>query len=398
MNMHDHRKNYRILKTGLIGLLAFIFLQCAGLVKLNIPQKAYENPEESWLTAFKNNQRQNATENDVLPPYEVLWDKRYRSVVTDQMLAVDNYLIFTTRNGMLAFIKSDGGEMMGDGRLAPGFSHSGTLSDNVLYYAANLGDKTLGAFNISKLDKIWENKLPNLNTSPLLLEKNLFVGAFNGDFFSFDKASGEKKWEFTAASSLFGVPASLNSRIYFTDIKGNVYCLNADKGKKIWTSRLAENLYAGPVVGDNKLFIGSTAGTISALDAATGKILWERETHGSIYGNAAYRDGAVYVGNNAHKLIALDAATGKILWEFSAKGIINTAPLAGPDFIYFGSWDKTFYVVERKSGKLLYSEEFNRPIKSSPIIYRDRIFFHTSNDHIYCLGNKQLVKKMDNKK
>ncbi len=383
---HAHYKHLHKLLFLLAGFLILATgIQCSGLIKLNIPPEQYNNPDDGWLTPYKNNLRHNSVAEDVLPPYKISWKKRYRSVIPDQPLAVGNYLIFTVKNGMLAIFDLEKGEKIGEGRLAPGFYHSPVLSDNILYYSANLGNETLGAFDLSILKNNWKDRLPQMNTTPVLWEKKLFAGADDGNFFCMDRENGEKVWEFKSGSSVFGIPASMDKNVYFSNVDGKVICLNGQSGAKVWESALMANFYAGPLIAGDAIVIGSTSGIIYSLDAQNGEIRWQVQTQGSIYGNAAYRSGVIYVGNNSHQFLALDAASGKILWEFKTGGINNSTPVVGPNFVYFGSWDKFLYVLDRKSGKLIYRQEFRHPLKSSLLIYRDNIYLHTANDQVYCL-------------
>lgn len=377
------------------AILISVFWQCSGLVRLKLTDKDIGSSPELWLTAYKNNLRQNSIEVDVVPPYQIAWDKRYKSVITDNPLALGNYIIFTIKNGMLAFFDIGEGTIIGDGKIAPGFLHSGTISENILYYAANLGREPLGALDLETLKKKWKISIPPINTSPLVWNDKIFVGCDNGQIFCLNKYSGEKIWEVDGKSALFGVPAEKGGQLYFSDVKGNIYCLDGKTGKLIWERKLTENIYAGPMIGTNKIFIGSTSGNFYALSQRTGETLWMLSTSGSIYGNAAFKDGTVFFGNNAHHLFAVEAETGEVNWDFKTKGINNTAPLVGEDFIYFGSWDKSFYVLDRFSGQMIYRKEFKRPIKSSPIIYHDRIYFQTANDHFYCLENQSIATKTD---
>lgn len=367
--------------------------QCGGLVRLDIPADAYRQPDETWLTPYRNNLRQNSLNRDVIPPYQIFWNRGTRSVVTDHPLAMDNYLIITLKNGTLAFFNIERGNKLGDGHIAPGFQHSSVVSGDTLYYAANLGEETLGAFNLSNLRTVWKKKLPHLNTTPLLWKDKLYVGADDGKLFCLNRTTGNKIWEFDTGDPIMGIPASLNNKIYFSNIKGKFFSLDMNTGEKIWQTKLKENIYAGPLIGEDKIIIGSTAGILYGLSIENGRIQWMADTHSSIYGNAAYKDGLVYVGNNGHKLLALDISNGKIVWTFQTTGIINTAPLVGESFIYFGSWDKYFYVLNRYSGDLIYRQKFDHPIKSSPIIYRDRIFLHIANDNLYCLGTQKIANK-----
>ncbi|GAB4371494.1 MAG: hypothetical protein Kow0042_14250 [Calditrichia bacterium] len=363
------------------------------MIKLDIPTQAYSDSTDAWLTAYKNNMRHNAVSYDVKPPYKIEWDARFRSVITDHPLAVDRYLIFTVRNGTLAFFDIQTGQKIGDGHLAPAFLHIPTLSENILYYASNLGKKNAGAFDLRRLDKLWESKLPDLNTSPLLIEDRIYIGSNQGQFFCLNKKNGETIWTYQKAGQIFGNPAAVNGKIYLANVKGGLMCLNADTGKELWKTQLKENIYAGPTVTRDRVFIGSTAGIMYGVDARSGSILWEYKTAGSIYGNAAYLEETLFFGCNDNFVYALNAINGSELWRFKTNGIVNTAPLVGPTMVYVASWDKNFYVLDRFSGNLIYRQEFNQSLKSSPIIYDKRIFLQVANDRIYCLSHDKSPSK-----
>lgn len=366
-------------------LLLLTISGCGGLVKLNIPTALVTRSPDNWMTPYRNNQRWNSMEQDVLPPYREVWSHGYRSVVTDHPLAIREYLLLTTRSGMLAVFDIKLGDLLGDGHLVPGFLHAPALKGDTLFYAANLGQHPLGAFDLSNLESIWKRKLPHLNTSPMLLADKVYAGGDSGKFFCLKQKDGQRVWEFTAVSDIYGTPAASGNRIFVADIQGRVYCLNAGDGTVLWQTQIQSNVYSGPLFAENRVFIGSTSGYFYALDAATGKEVWRYNSGASIYGNAAYAGGVVYFGNDGHRMTALKSANGEVLWQFKTRGVNNTAPLAGKQYLYFGSWDRSFYVLDRFTGDLIYRREFKKAIKSSPIIYRGRLYLHIANRRLYCL-------------
>ncbi len=391
------RKVNKILKGRNIHILFLLLLAasmaCSGLTKLKISQEDLnQKNRDAWLTVYHSNSRWNAVDTDVEPPYDIIWKKGYKSVITDQPLALADYLIFTSQNGNLGLVDVAREGILGDGRIAPGFEHAPVIDSTYLYFGANLGQETLVALNLLDLKKKWEIKLPHIYTSPLVWNQYIYAGTKEGLLFCVEKNNGKKIWHFPAHASLLGIPAEQNGRIYFTDIKGNLYCIDGKSGTSIWTTDLKSNCYNGPVLANDRIFIGTTAGIFYALTADSGKIVWQTSTGGSIYANAAYRDGTVYFGNNAHEIVALQADNGKVLWKFTTEGIINTTPLVGTNYVYVGSWDKNFYILSRYTGDEISRIQFSKPLKSSPIIYRDRLYLHTANDDIICVGNHMNKK------
>jgi outer membrane protein assembly factor BamB len=388
------RKITKIFKRSVIKatITIIVTLNCSGLVKLKLPSDESTNSKDSWLTAYKSNQRHNAVEYDLEPPYQILWKKKYKSVVTDHPLATHKYIIMTLKNGNLALFDIEQGGILGDGRIAPGFEHTPTIDHNILYFGANLGKETLIAMNLLNLKKLWKINLPHIYTPPLILNDKIYVGTNSGQLFCVEKITGKKNWHFPAQASIQGIPAELGGKIYFSDVKANMYCIDGQSGELSWSTQLQTNIYNGPVIAEQRVFIGSTSGVFYALSTDSGKIIWKTKTNGSIYGNAAYKNGTLYFGNNAHYMTAVDAGSGEIAWQFKTNGIINTAPLVGLDYIYFGSWDKRLYVLSQKTGELIYQIEFKRPIKASPIIYKSRLYIQTANDRFYCLATSNQQK------
>jgi len=365
-----------------------LLITCTGLVKLQLNPEYYNSADPGWPIIYASNSRQNAVDSDLLPPYKVIWETGTKSVIPDQLLAIDNYLIFTSKNGNLTFLDIEKGDVIGESRIAPAFEHAPIIDGQVLFYATNLGNETLVALNLLNLKKIWKLNLPHLYTSPLIWKDRIYVGTKDGRLFCVDKKLGEIFWHFNAKASLFGVPAEKEGKIYFCDVKGSIYCIDGLTGKNLWITDLQPNIYSGPVIGKDKLYLGTTAGIFYALNLISGKILWEMESGGSIYSNASYKDNVIYFGNNSHKIFALDADNGHAIWEFQTQGIINSAPLLGGNLLYIGSWDHNLYILSQNSGELIQRVEFKRPIKSSPLLYKSNLFIHVANDHLFCLGKQ----------
>jgi len=370
-----------------------ILLSCSGLVKLNIPTENPNSSSPSWPVVYSSNLRQNSIATDVPPPYQIIWEVGNKSVIPDQPLAIDDYLIYTSENGNITFLDIKKGDIIGESRIAPGFAHAPIIDKNILFYAANLGKETLVALNLQNLKKIWKLNLPHLYTSPLIWKDRIYAGSKDGRLFCVNKEEGKIIWHFNAKSSLFGIPAEKDGNIFFCDVKGLVYCIDGLTGKDLWITDLQSNIYSGLVIGNQRLFVGNTAGILYSLDQASGQILWQTETGGSIYSNASFKDNMVYLGNNNNKIFALNAENGQIIWEFQTKGIINTTPLLGEELLYIGSWDSNLYVLSRHSGELVQRVEFKRPIKTSPLLYRGKLFIHVANDHFFCIGPQDSTKQ-----
>ncbi len=382
-----HRARFGLVSAAVLTGILFL-LACGGLVKLHISERAFAPEAEKWAQPYGNMQRQHRVKGDVPPPYGVVWQRRYRSVVTDHPLAIDSVLVLTTQSGMMAYFHLPEGDLMGDGHLIPGMSHGPTIRENIVYVSGNLGDYTLAAFDMSNVQVLWKTRFSHLNSSPLLWDDRVIVAGDSGKVLCVQAQDGKEVWRYSTGETVFGNLAADSNSLYLADVRGRVVCLDVRSGQPRWQVQVKENVYAGPTIGEGLLFLGTTAGIFYGIDTRNGEIRWQFRTRGSVYGHAAYGDGVVYFGCDDHYVYALRSHDGSELWKFRTGSIVNTTPLVGDQFLYFGGWDRFFYVLDRFTGDLIYRQEFPRPFKSSPIIYQGKIYFHLANYKLFCLENR----------
>jgi len=386
----NSKNNFR--RTSALLLLIAILVGCGTIVKLKLPTAEKTNFENDWLTLGRNNQHTHNSSHNIVPPLEIIWRTRVKSVVADHPLAVGNYILTLTRNGELYQVDYETGKLRGDGNLGPAINHVPTLRGKILYTGFNLGENTLIGFNLETAKKTLRRIYPHINTTPLFWEEKLFFGTNTGSFVCINAGTGDKIWAFEAEAPIQSSPALQDQHIIFGDEKGWIYALDATSGIKLWTTELKENVFSHPVIHDSLVFIGTVQGNLYALHLKNGKRAWKRGFPGAIYSSPSVYSDTIYIGNNDHKVVALKATTGEVLWQFNTGGIVNTVPLPSPDYLYVASWDEYVYVLNRFNGKLLFKMNLDKPLKSSPIIYKDLLLVHTANGHLYALANTKYAQ------
>ena len=379
-------------------LLVTMIIGCGSIVPLSLPPQDEIDFNSDWLTLGRNNQHTHYATHDIIPPLEIIWKTRVKSVITDHPLAIGKNIIALTKNGRLYEVDYETGKILGDGTLGPAIDHVPTIQNDILYIGFSLGRKTLIGFNLESAKSNLQKEYPNIDTSPLYWEKKLYFGTNNGLFLCTNAGTGETIWKFNAKSPIQSSPAIENQSIVFGDDQGIIYALDATSGVKLWETPLEGNTFSHPVIDDSYIYIGTTAGNFYALKFANGSISWKQKFSGAIFSSSSIYDDAVYIGNNNHKVIALKKTSGEIIWEFTSDGIINTVPLPSPDYLYVTSWDEHLYVLNRINGNLIFKMDLKRPIKSSPIIYKDLLLVQTANGHLYALGNEKYARSREDSK
>ncbi len=137
-----------------------------------------------------------------------------------------------------------------------------------------------------------------VESSPLVVDGRVYVGAWNGTLYAVDADTGKADWTFQAAA----------------DIKGSAGAgRQPDRGRRTTratctpstpppapsagASRGGQRFYGGPAVSGGTLVIGDVGGAVIALDARTGRQLWRHATSGYVYSTPAIAKGTVFVGS-----------------------------------------------------------------------------------------------------
>ena len=107
-------------------ILFIVFIGCGAIVPLTLPTHE-EIHEDNWLTLGGNNQHTHYSTHNIVPPLEIIWKTRVKSVITDHPLAIGNNILALTKSGMLYQLDYETGKILGDGTLGPAIDHVPTI-------------------------------------------------------------------------------------------------------------------------------------------------------------------------------------------------------------------------------------------------------------------------------
>lgn len=232
------------------------------------------------------------------------------------------------------------------------------------------------ADDVPRLKLKWAFGFPeatSASSQPVVLGGRVYVGSWEGDFYSLDAKTGCIEWTFAAESGIRSA-VSIGKRdgrltVYVGDLAANVYALDAATGKQLWKVKVddypAARVTGSPTLYDGRLYVPISSreesrveaenfsccgfrGSIVALNAANGKQLWKTYTVADkpkptqknrsgtqLYGPSGVavwdsptidaKRNALYVGTGndysspasgmSDSIIALDLKSGKIKWS-----------------------------------------------------------------------------------
>jgi outer membrane protein assembly factor BamB len=237
-------------------------------------------------------------------------------------LAIDNQLFAPNADGNLyVFDLSDGQTNKTPAKVIPlaGRLWGQPVSDGKLVFVNSL-DHSVFAIDKDTYKVVWHKDLGSaIPNSPVLADDgNLYIGSFASQLEKFDPATGNHESVEKTNAWIWGTPSLVDRNLYFGDLDGNFYSYNVDEGKYNWTPVKPDGPITTSPLSVNDVFLVATeSGAIYQVDANGQSKLWS-QPGGKIYTTPVIAGDLVVVsplGAEAY-LYAYDL-DGHLVWSFN---------------------------------------------------------------------------------
>jgi outer membrane protein assembly factor BamB len=180
------------------------------------------------------------------------------------------------------------------------------------------------------------DKLAGVHAKPLLLDGQVYFGAFDGFVHCVDARSGNPRREARCAdccvSCATSAPAGDELNVSSaTDAGGGVIAaLSAETAQIIWRLETPSPIESSPSLDLNRsrLIAGTDDGVVYAFDASSGEEAWRFSTVGAVKGTAAIdRYSRCFVGSEDGFFYAIDGNSGALIWKRKISNSLHTQPL-----------------------------------------------------------------------
>jgi outer membrane protein assembly factor BamB len=311
------------------------------------------------------------------PPYKLDWTAEGTSLVEFPPAIGFHYLYYATLSGNFIAVSTRTGRRLWTvhvGRCeasSPAVTrlHHGTVFEAFLNRkpcgkgAARVGDGEVLALAAGRPHTVrWQKRIGATETSPLVVGNRLYVGDAQANVYCLNESDGKTLWHYQAGGPVKGAIAYDRGDVFFGAYDGDLYALNAATGKLVWRSASVSGLfgdkghfYSTPAVAYSRIYLGSTDGKVYSFGERSGKLRWATSTGGYVYGSPAVWDGTVYVGSYSHVFYALNAATGAVEWTFHANGPISGSATVVDGLVYFATLKRRTYALDARTGKQVWT-------------------------------------------
>lgn len=318
------------------------------------PTYGFDNARTRWNPALT-----------LRPPYREIWSLRTRNLLEFPPVVGDGRLFTTQLLGRVFAVDAASGRWLWRKQTGHCSPSSPAYADGLVYVAflapipcPKEGDRTRGgmvvAWDAATGRVAWQTDLAPTESSPLVANGLVYVGAWDGGMYALDARTGAIRWrtdlgsQITSSASWVDEASSGSTpAVVIGTNDGSLVSLDAATGAIRWRARSNERLgsgreyfYATPTVAYGRVYIGNTDGWMYAFGARTGRLIWAQAAGTYVYTAAVAADQVIYIGTYDGFIIAYDAATGRERWRFEAPGAVHGAPTLMAGLLYFSvcSW------------------------------------------------------------
>lgn len=249
------------------------------------------------------------------------------------------------------------------------------IADGVVYDAWGYND--VAAVRLSDKHVLWRRHFDaGVGSRPAVVNGVLYA-TVGSALFALRASTGSKVWSYDTRQDLyFTVPTVANGVVYLTTTNGVVYSFNAATGAKRWSKSVGGQLDSAPALGTGAIVVATNLPSgvrVLALGLSTGHVLWSRDVPGMVWlGGPAVSKSTVYVGANAgvSTLYALRLSDGKRLWSgplFSYE--MDSTPAVAGDIVIAGTIENGLRAFDARDGAVRWTATFGgTEFWASPVI------------------------------
>jgi eukaryotic-like serine/threonine-protein kinase len=261
-----------------------------------------------------------------------------------------------------------------------GITSSPAIVDGQLFVTDYTGD--FYCLNASTGSQIWVGRA---TASPTVSEGIVYAG--HNLITAFNASNGEKIWSGQTTFGVGGTSPALARGVLYTSLGGDgVYAFNASTGVKIWNYTTGDS-YSSPAVAGDCVYLAG--GIVRAFNASAGTKLWEHSSDGYVEASLAVSDDLVYVSSD-EQFCALNASTGDKAWSVSIRS--RSSPTVADGRVFVGSLDFNVYAFNASTGVKLWNYTTGYVVDSSPAVAVGGVFVGSGDGNLYAFdaskGNK----------
>jgi outer membrane protein assembly factor BamB len=318
------------------------------------------------------------------PGRRLRWRTSLASTVMSRPVYCNNMIVVTTKNGYLAGLSLNGGQLW---RTALGSAARSTpAADNTAAYVVTVNG-VLFAVDLRSGRIKWKKPVEGpllFGSEPIAADGRIYVATSYGMLQAFSQ-DGAEVWRRNLEEGIFSSIVGEGGVLYVGTDRSMIYAINAKDGSVRWTFGTDSRIFtSSPRVYRGVLFVGCYSGTFYAINARSGWLKWKFKAKKAILSSAACYGDSVFFGSEDGTVYALNIAGGEKIWEFSTRGSIVTGPDVSGDSVLVPS-GSTVFSIDVSSGDLNWKEGLASGINTPVTVAGNAAYVGLNNGEVVSL-------------
>lgn len=221
-------------------------------------------------------------------------------------------------------------------------------NDNFFVYALDR-DSGQPLWHFKMGDQTWSLPAVDRTTGELFVGNNNVVSLYGDNVYAI-RADGSQDWSSLSLGSVAASPLLTDKAVYVGSFDGYLRAYDRVTGNALWSFATRDHLYASPaLLPDGTIVQPSADGTVYALAPDSGALRWAYDTSEPIRSSPAVdADGHIYVGTGTGQLLVLEP-DGKRRFALQLidgdRNDLNSSPALGQQAVYLGGESGEFFSV-----------------------------------------------------
>ena len=233
-------------------------------------------------------------------------------------------------------------------------------------------------------------KISSKDSSPPSKETHLFIGDYDGNFYSLDVSNGEVRWKVMTEGSISGAAAIYKRSVLASSQDGSLYCFAISDGSMRWQYETDDQIRCSPAIAGNRTFLGGCDGRLHIVDLESGKAAGEplpldgpTGSTPAIFKERAYlpiMDGVLY---------AIDWHKAKHVWNYQdperPQEYRNSAAV-NRSIVVISSARRQVDAISTQTGKRVWRHTLRRRAEATPVLYAGHVWIAATDGRLIRLA------------
>ena len=190
-------------------------------------------------------------------------------------------------------------------------------------------------------DLKWKVKTEDrINSVPAIVKSLAFIAGCDEYIRQINIETRRQSSAFDLETYIIASPAAMGNYLYVGGYNGEFFSYNWKTKKVAWKfgdRRSGLEFRSSAAITDELVVVGASDRKLHCLDRKTGKEKWAYATRGQIQSSPAIVGGRVIFGSEDRNIFCLELSTGKLLWKFNAGNSVTAGPAVGESVMVVGS-------------------------------------------------------------